>query len=140
MTCGSCKSGITAQEKIKTLKDGTVRRYVYYRCSRGVRQACNEPEIREEHLIEELANIFDKADIDELGIRDKFEEEIKRINKFQASVLGAKIRQEPMEVEVDIRNYAKYMLKEGTAAEKRELLGDLRSRLVYTEKKIQFLD
>jgi hypothetical protein len=51
ITCGSCRSGITAQEKIKTLKDGTLRRYVYYRCSKGARQACTEPEIREEELI-----------------------------------------------------------------------------------------
>ncbi len=134
MTCGSCKSGITAQEKIKTLKDGTVRRYVYYRCSKGVRQDCNEPEIREEGLIEQLVSIFDRISLDEVGIRERFEEEVKRLNKFQAGVLGAKVRQEPKEIEVDIRNYAKYTLREGSVTEKRELLGNLKSRLVYKNK------
>ena len=59
-----------------------------------------------------------------------------RINKFQSSVLGAKIRQEPQEIEVDIRNYAKYILKEGEIREKRDLLGNVKSRLIYMSKKV----
>lgn len=41
--------------------------------------------------------------------------------------------------ETDIRNYAKYILKEGTTIEKRELLGNLRSRIVYKDKKLTLL-
>ncbi len=35
MKCGTCGSGVTAEEKIKKFMDGTIRRYVYYHCSRG---------------------------------------------------------------------------------------------------------
>jgi hypothetical protein len=41
--------------------------------------------------------------------------------------------------EVNIRTYAKYVLKEGGLSEKRELLGNLRSRLVYTNKTIRLI-
>lgn len=77
-------------------------------------------------------------DINELGMRQKLEEEIARFNIFQRSVLGAteKIKTDK---DTDIRNYAKYILKEGTTTEKRELLGNLRSRIVYKDKKLTFL-
>jgi len=39
--------------------------------------------------------------------------------------------------EVDIRNYAKYILNEGTILEKRELLSCLKSKLVLENKKIK---
>ena len=41
--------------------------------------------------------------------------------------------------EIDIRNYAKYILKEGSVSEKRELLGNLRSRIVYKDKTLTLL-
>ena len=54
-------------------------------------------------------------------MRYKFEEEIKRFQKFQKGVLG--IKENPKtEKEIDIRTYAKYLLREGSVIEKRELL------------------
>jgi len=38
--------------------------------------------------------------------------------------------------DIDIRNYAKYLLREGTLLEKRELLSFLKSKLVLKDKKI----
>lgn len=80
-----------------------------------------------------------ELDINELGIRHKFEEEVKRLNRFQSGVLGAKTRQAPEELEIDIRNYAKYLLREGSIIEKRELLNNLKSRLVYLDKQVALL-
>ena len=65
----------------------------------------------------------------------RLEEEIARFNIFQRSVLGTKERLETNK-EMDIRNYAKYILKEGTTDEKRELLGNLRTRITYKDKSI----
>jgi len=62
------------------------------------------------------------------------EEEIKRFNKFRTGVLGYK--QEKTSVDVDVRNYAKYFLKEGALIEKRELLFCLKSRLSLKDKKV----
>ena len=84
-------------------------------------------------MILEMLKILDKVNINELGMRQKLEDEIARFNIFQRSVLGAteKIQNNK---ETDIRNYAKYILKEGTVVEKRELLANLRSRIVYKDK------
>jgi len=138
-TCGLCGSGISAEEKYKQLKDGTTAKYVYYGCSRARDRDCKNQYIREEDLITQLFNIMDQVNINELGMRHKLEEEIKRFGKFQSIVLGGKGKQDPAEAEVNIRTYVKYLLKEGTVTEKRELLGNLRSRLVYTNKTITLL-
>ncbi|MCX6746457.1 MAG: hypothetical protein NTX00_05640 [Candidatus Parcubacteria bacterium] len=38
--------------------------------------------------------------------------------------------------DLDIKNYAKYILKEGSVYEKRDLLSNLRSKLVLKDKKL----
>ena len=138
-TCGYCGGGISAEEKYKQLKDGTHARYIYYGCSRARDRNCKNKYIREEELITELLKILDKVNINELGMRQKLEDEIARFNIFQRSVLGStdKIRAAD---DADIRNYAKYILKEGATSEKRELLGNLRSRIVYKDKTLTLLE
>jgi hypothetical protein len=42
--------------------------------------------------------------------------------------------------ETDIRNYAKYILKEGAVTEKRELLANLRSKIVYKDKLLTLVE
>ena len=85
-------------------------------------------------LIEELVELMDKVDLDEIGIRSRIENEIARFNKFRTGVLGQK--QEKSALDIDVRNYAKYLLKEGTLVEKRELLSCMKSKLVIREKKV----
>jgi len=81
---------------------------------------------------------LDKVNINELGMRQKLEDEITRFNIFQRSVLGSTDKVKNRE-DMDIRNYAKYILKEGTTIEKRELLANLRSRIVYKDKTLTLL-
>lgn len=138
-TCGYCGSGISAEEKCKQLKGGGANRYIYYGCTRGKDRNCKNKYIREEDLITELLKILDKVSINELGMRQKLEEEIARFNIFQRSVLGTteKIQNNK---ETDIRNYAKYILKEGSTVEKRELLANLRSRIIYKDKTLTLIE
>jgi DNA invertase Pin-like site-specific DNA recombinase len=137
-TCGYCGSGISAEEKYKLLKDTTHARYIYYSCSRARDRNCKNKYIREEDLITELLKILDKLNINELGMRQKLEDEIARFNIFQRSVLGSKDKVENRK-DTDIRNYAKYILKEGSTSEKRELLGNLRSRIIYKDKTLTLI-
>lgn len=132
-TCGYCGSGISAGEKWKQLKDGTHAKYIYYGCSRARDKDCRNQYIREEDLIVEILKIIDKININQLGIQKKLEDEITRFSRFQRSVLGLEKKVENGK-DLDIRNYAKYILKEGTMGEKRELLANLRSRIVYKDK------
>ena len=132
--CGYCGSSITADEKFKKLKDGGVNRHVYYFCTRGKNIDCKNSPITEQGLIEELITLVDRIDIDELGVKEKIEQEIARFNKFRIGVLGHK--KETRNTEVDIKNYAKYLLAEGTIYEKRELLSYLKSKLILKDKKV----
>jgi DNA invertase Pin-like site-specific DNA recombinase len=138
-TCGYCGSGISAEEKWKELKGGGANRYIYYSCSRAKDRNCKNMYIREEDLITELLKILDKVNIDKLGMRKRLEDEIARFNIFQRSVLGSKEKIQNNK-ETDIRNYAKYILKEGTTVEKRELLANLKSRILYKDKTLTLIE
>jgi hypothetical protein len=39
-------------------------------------------------LIEQLIEIVDKIDLNKIGIKDKLEKEIKRMNEFQNKIMG----------------------------------------------------
>jgi len=132
--CGYCGSGMTAYEKFKKLKNGGVNRHVYYSCTKAKNVDCKNQPISEPDLIVELIELVDKIDLDELGVKDKIEQELARFNKFRIGVLGHK--KESRNSEVDIKNYAKYLLAEGTIYEKRELLSFLKSKLTLKDKKI----
>ena len=132
--CGLCGSGITADEKFKRLKDGGTNRHVYYFCSTARNIDCKNQPINEGDLISELGRLMDRVDLDELGVKHKIEEELKRYNRFRVGVLGKK--QKEFNKDVDIRNYAKYLLKDGTIIEKRELLSCLKSKVILRDKKI----
>lgn len=133
MLCGSCGSSVSAEEKYKPLKDGTTSRYVYYGCSRSRDRNCRGNKyLREEELINQLLGILDQIDLNQLGVRIKFEEEMKRYNKFQRTVLGLSNPKAKHE-DIDIRTYAKYILKEGTNEEKRELMSCFKSKLKITK-------
>lgn len=132
--CGYCGSGITAYEKFKKLKGGGTNRHVYYFCTKAKNVDCKNPPLNESLLIDALIELIDKIDLDDLGVKSKIEQEISRFNKFRIGVLGQK--NQIRTTEVDIRNYAKYLLKEGTIYEKRELLSLLKSKLLLKDKKI----
>lgn len=137
ITCGLCGSGICADEKFKRQKNGNVHRYCYYGCSKARDKNCKCGYIREEELIDQLIKLMDKIDLDEIGITEKIKEEVTRFKKFQRSILGlnTKIATE----EVDIRNYVRYLLKEGSLLEKREILSSIKNNTYLKNKKI-YLD
>ncbi len=137
MKCGLCSSGITADEKFKKLKDGSVNRYVYYGCTRSKNIHCKCGYIREKDLIEQLLKLIDKISLDKLGVKEKIEREIERYYEFRHKVLGIKKKEEtPIDKNIKIKSYAKYILSEGTVYEKRELLTSLKSKLVLKNKTV----
>lgn len=135
MTCGLCGSGISADEKFKKLKDGTVNRHVYYICTKSKDRNCKCGNINEEDLLKQFEQLIDKIDLDEIGIKEKIKVEVERFKKFQRVIFGNK---DKIEIgDIDIRNYAKYILKEGKDIEKRELLGCFKNRLSLVNKTIK---
>jgi DNA invertase Pin-like site-specific DNA recombinase len=132
MICGLCGSGISAEEKYKQLKDGTVAKYIYYGCGRSKDRHCKCQYLREEELIDQLLKVLDQIDFNSLGIKHKFDEELKRMNKFQRKVLGMSSPKESYK-EIDSKTYAQYILREGTNEEKRELMGCFKSKVKVTK-------
>lgn len=139
ITCGLCGSGVTADEKFKKLKDGTTNRYVYYGCTKFKDKNCLCGYIREEELTEQLVEILDTVSLDEIGMKDRIKAEILAHNEFQESVLGRVVKEKVKIKDVDIRNYAKHILRKRPVYEKREVLSHLRSRLILKEKKLSLV-
>jgi DNA invertase Pin-like site-specific DNA recombinase len=138
LTCGQCGSGISAQEKIKTLGNGDQHTYIYYSCSKGRDINCKNPYLREESLLEQLNQLIDRISLDEIGTRHLIEQEVSRYNKMLAEVEG---NRETLKVkEMNVRKYAKYILKNGTREEKRALLEHVRERLILNDKTITLAD
>jgi site-specific DNA recombinase len=135
MTCGLCGSGISAEEKYKLLKDGTSAKYIYYGCGRSKDRHCKNPYLREEDLVEQLIKLMDKIDLNRTGVQIKFEEELKRFNKFHRGVLGIAGKKEKHK-DIELKTYTKYLLKEGSNEEKRELMGCLKSQVVIKDKTV----
>ncbi len=134
MFCGLCGSGISADEKFKKLKNGGVARYVYYGCTkaRGVDCKCGYTE--EKEVIKQFNELIDKINLNEIEVKEKIKADVERFSKLQKFLLGTK---EKIDIpHIDVRGYAKYVLKEGSDIEKRELLGCLKSRICLANKKI----
>ncbi len=134
MLCGLCGSGISADEKFKKLKNGGVARYVYYGCTkaRGVDCKCGYTEERE--LLKQFNELIEKINLNEIEVKEKIKYDVERFSKLQRFLLGTK---EKIDIpNIDVRGYAKFVLKEGTDIEKRELLGCLKSKICLANKKI----
>lgn len=138
LSCGACESGVTAQEKFKSLKDGSIAKYIYYGCTRSRDINCKEGYVEEQVLISRLTEIVDKIDLDQSGIRNKLKAEIERHKKFHSGIMG-KAEVEYAANNTDIRNYAKYVLREANIVEKRDLLSCMKGRLILYEKQVHLL-
>jgi len=137
ITCGICGSGVTADEKFKEQKNGNTHRYVYYGCTRSRDKNCKCGYIREEDLIEQLVKIVDQLDLNEMHMRQRFEDEVAQINRFQKNFFGTKEATTAKSKQIDLKDYAKYVLRDGTTIEKREFLACLKSKLVLVSKIIR---
>ena len=134
MTCGMCGSGITADEKFKYQKNGNTHRYVYYRCTRIKDPLCPNPLINEDALIPQLKELMNDLDIQTVPMREKITDDLKRFKKFERMLLGSKST--AVVKDIDIRNYAKFILQEGSMDEKREFIRCLKSGILLVNKKV----
>lgn len=135
--CGLCGSSIIAEEKFKVLKDGSIAKYIYYGCDRAKDHHCKLHYIREEELIRQLCDIVDQISVDELGVRGQMDLDIDRMYRFHREVIGDSGGYENNELgDADIKKYIKFLLKEGNLYEQRNVLLNLKSRLILKDGKI----
>lgn len=132
--CAHCGSGITAEEKIKELKDGGFNAHVYYRCTKVKDRNCPNESVKESILIDEMLPIIDKMSLDKSELKQKLQEEVARYALFQTGVLGVDLSQSKKQKDVSIKTFAKHMLKHGTMMQKREILSCIKSRILLKDK------
>lgn len=137
MTCGLCGSGICADEKLKTQKNGTIHRHVYYGCTKYKDKQCPCGYINETDLIAQFEKLLDQMDINKIETQEKIKHEVERIKNFQQSVLG--IKQQVEIRDVDIKDYIKFILRQGKIEEKRELLNCFKSKIILKNKNLQII-
>ena len=130
LRCGSCGSGITAQEKFKKTQKYGVRRYVYYHCTQSRNYDCKESYLREEKLAEEFAKLF--ADITPNEVRSKADlrTEFDKFVRLSVAIRGNNDNPE----DVNMGGFAEYIFSSGTKLEKRALL-DCLSQTLYLKNK-----
>ncbi len=134
ITCKLCGSGVSADEKFKKLKDGSVNRHVYYGCTKSKDRNCKNSYINENDLIQQLQSLVESLDINLIPIKEKIIQEVKRHKLFQQIILGVKTM--VVVKDIDVRNYAKFILQEGSDLEKREFLNCLKGRLLLNNGNI----
>jgi DNA invertase Pin-like site-specific DNA recombinase len=135
MTCGLCGSAISADEKFKKLKNGTSNRHVYYKCAKSKDHNCKNPPINETDLIKQFEKLIDDMKVNELKVRDKIKDEILRFKKFNTSLLE---KCTDIQIEdIDIKNYVKFILKEGEIQEKRDILENISEKIMLRNKEIK---
>ena len=136
--CGTCGSGISAEEKHKTLKISKEEViYRYYVCSRSRNRDCREFYINEQQLMDELSSVIDRVDIDLVGMRQMLEMDIDKWYKVHEFLTGESLDElQVANKDHDLREYAKIIFKEGRIDEQREILKHLKDRLILKNKKI----
>ena len=134
--CGTCNSGVVADEKFKKLKAGGVNRHVYYRCCRSKDRDCRNPAINETDLISAFQDMAGTIELNEVQLSEKLNLEVKKFKKLQAMFLG---KENTTKVQkVDLQHYSKFILKEGSVLEKRSVLECLKSNLILENKRVLF--
>jgi len=152
LKCWNCGSSITAHRKVKQLKNWNLWEIVYYHCTRWKDLKCKEKCLPEELLVRQLVELVENINLKQIKISQTLAKEIERFNKFQALFDETKIKKKSTKnlkkstknwektnkeelgkfkkitqkqikkSNIDIKNYFKYLLTEGTIFEKREVL------------------
>jgi len=135
--CGSCKSNIIGEERFRKRKYEEPRRHVYYHCARQLSQ-CSEPYISEEKLIKQILryiNFMNIAHPKSLKLTEKLKSSVDSYLKIREEILYEQDIN-PKSVSLDIVNFARHILYNGTIQEKRDLVLALRRQLYIHNRHI----
>lgn len=132
LKCGSCRSGITAQEKFRRTKKYGLQRYVYYHCTQSKNYDCIESYLREEKLTEVFAELLADITPEEVRGKDNLQAELDKFIRLSVAVRGNNDDPE----DVNMNGFAGYIFSHGTRLEKRALLSCLNQTLYLKDKTI----
>ncbi len=149
--CGSCGGGVTAEERYKKLKYGGSNKHIYYHCARSVDYDCDEPYITEADLIKQLLAHINAGNvrINKTKIAKKLRADIERFHKLRSEVLHQEylsgnlgeiersaVKNNDDEMQI---NYLKHVLKTGSADDRQEALGMIRTKFILSRKELKLI-
>lgn len=136
LRCGRCGGEFTAQEKMKKLKNGEYKRYVYYNCCKKVDPNCQEPYINQEDLCALLLE-FIESSYKKIEISDKLLAKVEKHYSITQSLLNYyKIEQD---LDKPFIEYARYVLTKGTESEKTNFAKGIKTGLQIKKSNIHTL-
>ncbi|MGB4957120.1 MAG: recombinase family protein [Candidatus Saccharimonas sp.] len=133
--CGSCGSRLTAEEHFKPLKDGTKRRHVYYRCTKSTKDPdCKELSIKASDITEQILSMVDAGEFDDIEPTEQLFKKIEQYKRVTSQLIKdhgivATERQH-------FKNYASYILKQGSLSEKDGFIRGLSTPLFVRDRNI----
>ena len=133
--CGACGSRLTVAEHYKKLKDGTQNRHVYYRCTKSTKDPdCKERSITANMITDQILAMVDAGSFDDI---EPTEQLFKRIEHYKR-VTSQLIKDHGIESNerAHFRNYASYILRQGTLSEKDGFIRGLNLPLFVKNKTI----
>jgi site-specific DNA recombinase len=133
--CGSCGSRLTVEEHYKKLKDGTQNRHVYYRCTKSTKDPdCRERSITANMITNQILAMVDAGNFDDI---EPTEQLFKRIEHYKR-VTSQLIKDHGIESSerTHFRNYASYILRQGTLNEKDGFIRGLNVPLIVIGRMI----
>lgn len=135
LKCGRCTADITAQDKFKTLKNGDVKRFVYYNCTRRKDPSCAEKYVNEERLCELMQGFIEKQHED-IKITEKLRARVdKHFYTTKTILTHYKIDQK---LDNPFIEYARYVLADGTDSERTFLASNMGPMLQIKDGELEF--
>jgi len=133
LKCGRCGADITAQDKIKKLKNGEYKRHIYYNCTRQVDANCPEKYINETNLCIILQD-FIENNHKHIKITDKLRAKVEKHYSITQTLLSHyKIEQK---LDKPFIEYSRYVLSKGTEGEKTAFANGFVTKLVLRDCKL----
>lgn len=150
LKCGSCKSGITAEEKYRKLKLGGHNHHIYYHCTRSRDLRCKEKCITEKDLIKQLIYLIEqnKIEFKKENLSRKLKQEIIRFKRFKIDVLeeapwritvnkAGKNKKKKGLKDKTIKAYAKHILRIGSADERKEAMALIKNKIYLINRTLK---
>jgi DNA invertase Pin-like site-specific DNA recombinase/predicted metal-binding protein len=135
LKCGQCGGEMSAQDKLKKLKNGEYRRHIYYNCNRKVNPNCTEKYINETDL-QALLLEFIEQNYKKIQISDKL---LAKVEKHYAVTQTLfKYYDVDRILNKPFVEYSRYILSSGTENEKTSLSNGIRTKLVIHEGQLKF--
>lgn len=133
--CGACGSRLTVEEHFKKRADGGKNRHVYYRCTKSTKDPdCTEKSITASLITEQMLLLIEDGQFDEVEPTESLYNRIEQHKRITSQLIkdhGLNLTER-----AHFRNYASYVLKQGTINEQDGLIRGLNVPLFVKAKQI----